>query len=232
MAVYLVVLLSALTSISLRGSKVAVSLYALEARRGRSDSRRSGRAVRRVPAAACSAGRAIGGPLRRAPTDRGRHPDHGRRARASAGMPGIATCSCARRSWVSATCSFTCRCTAWSARSARKRSARAASPPSRSAFRSPLSSVRRRPASPSTPGHRRRLRAARGIAVLPARMSVHRSLIPARVRHEDESQEKSAFDLLAIPALRRTLIMSGAHRDRAVLVLPADLRQRHRPRPR
>ncbi|HEY9447592.1 MAG TPA: MFS transporter, partial [Burkholderiales bacterium] len=30
MAVYLVVLLSALTSISLRGSKVAVSLYALE----------------------------------------------------------------------------------------------------------------------------------------------------------------------------------------------------------
>lgn len=38
---------------------------------------------------------------------------------------------------------------------------------------------------------------------------VHRSLIPARVRHEEEKQAKSAFDLLAIPALRRTFIMSG-----------------------
>ncbi len=38
---------------------------------------------------------------------------------------------------------------------------------------------------------------------------VHRSLIPARVHHAQEKQAKSAFDLLAIPALRRTLIMSG-----------------------
>jgi MFS family permease len=38
---------------------------------------------------------------------------------------------------------------------------------------------------------------------------VHRSLLPTRVRHEEEEQAKSAFDLLAIPALRRTLIMSG-----------------------
>ena len=38
---------------------------------------------------------------------------------------------------------------------------------------------------------------------------VHRSLIPARVRHEEEKHAKSAFDLLGIPALRRTLIMSG-----------------------
>jgi len=48
------------------------------------------------------------------------------------------------------------------------------------------------------------------IALLPALYALlHRSLIPARVRHEEESQGKSAFDLLAIPALRRTLIMSG-----------------------
>jgi predicted MFS family arabinose efflux permease len=38
---------------------------------------------------------------------------------------------------------------------------------------------------------------------------IHKGLIPARVRHEEEAKAKSAFDLLAIPALRRTLIMSG-----------------------
>lgn len=38
---------------------------------------------------------------------------------------------------------------------------------------------------------------------------VHRGLIPARIHHEEEEQAKSAFDLLAIPGLRRTLIMSG-----------------------
>ena len=38
---------------------------------------------------------------------------------------------------------------------------------------------------------------------------IHKSFIPAQVRHEEEEQAKSAFDLLAIPALRRTLIMSG-----------------------
>jgi MFS family permease len=37
----------------------------------------------------------------------------------------------------------------------------------------------------------------------------HRTLIPAHVRHEAEAPAKSALDLLAIPALRRTLIMSG-----------------------
>jgi predicted MFS family arabinose efflux permease len=48
------------------------------------------------------------------------------------------------------------------------------------------------------------------IALLPALYAmVHRGLIPARVRHEQESKGKSAFDLLAIPDLRRTLIMSG-----------------------
>jgi predicted MFS family arabinose efflux permease len=47
-------------------------------------------------------------------------------------------------------------------------------------------------------------------AALPALyVLLHRSLIPAQVRHEEEEQAKSAFDLLAIPALRRTLIMSG-----------------------
>jgi len=46
--------------------------------------------------------------------------------------------------------------------------------------------------------------AASGLYVL-----LHHSLIPQRVRHEEEEQAKSAFDLLAIPALRRTLIMSG-----------------------
>jgi MFS family permease len=38
---------------------------------------------------------------------------------------------------------------------------------------------------------------------------IHKSLIPSRLRHEEEDHAKSAFDLLAIPALRRTLIMSG-----------------------
>ena len=46
--------------------------------------------------------------------------------------------------------------------------------------------------------------AASGLLVL-----VHRGLIPAHVRHEEEERAKSAFDLLAIPGLRRTLIMSG-----------------------
>jgi predicted MFS family arabinose efflux permease len=48
------------------------------------------------------------------------------------------------------------------------------------------------------------------VAAVPAVVVlVRRSLIPARVRHEEEDQAKSAFDLLTIPALRRTLIMSG-----------------------
>src|SRR6185503_14015400 len=47
-------------------------------------------------------------------------------------------------------------------------------------------------------------------AALPAAVVLlHRGLIPAHVTHEDEEQAKNAFDLLAIPALRRTLIMSG-----------------------
>lgn len=46
--------------------------------------------------------------------------------------------------------------------------------------------------------------AASGVYVL-----VHKRLIPAHVRHAEEPQAKSAFELLAIPALRRTLIMSG-----------------------
>jgi predicted MFS family arabinose efflux permease len=46
--------------------------------------------------------------------------------------------------------------------------------------------------------------AASGLYVL-----LHRSLIPKHVQHEEQEQAKSAFDLLAIPALRRTLIMSG-----------------------
>jgi len=37
----------------------------------------------------------------------------------------------------------------------------------------------------------------------------HRRLIPPQVRREPETPAQSAFDLLAIPALRRTLIMSG-----------------------
>jgi predicted MFS family arabinose efflux permease len=38
---------------------------------------------------------------------------------------------------------------------------------------------------------------------------LHRGLMPKHVRHETAGAAKSAFDLLAIPALRRTLIMSG-----------------------
>jgi MFS family permease len=48
------------------------------------------------------------------------------------------------------------------------------------------------------------------VAATPALVVLaQRSLIPTHVRHEEEAQAKSAFDLLAIPALRRTLIMSG-----------------------
>jgi predicted MFS family arabinose efflux permease len=46
--------------------------------------------------------------------------------------------------------------------------------------------------------------AASGLYVL-----VHTSLIPRHIRHEAEDEARSAFDLLAIPGLRRTLIMSG-----------------------
>jgi MFS family permease len=38
---------------------------------------------------------------------------------------------------------------------------------------------------------------------------LYRALIPPRVAHEEEERARSAFDLLAIPGLRRTLIMSG-----------------------
>jgi predicted MFS family arabinose efflux permease len=48
------------------------------------------------------------------------------------------------------------------------------------------------------------------VAAAPAAyVLIHRNVIPGRVRHEEEEQARSAFDLLAIPALRRTLIMSG-----------------------
>ena len=38
---------------------------------------------------------------------------------------------------------------------------------------------------------------------------IHKTLMPAHVRRGEEERTKSALDLLAIPALRRTLIMSG-----------------------
>src|SRR5918996_3580545 len=49
------------------------------------------------------------------------------------------------------------------------------------------------------------------IAATPAvYVLIHKTLMPAHVRHAaEEEQAKSARDLLAIPALRRTLIMSG-----------------------
>lgn len=48
------------------------------------------------------------------------------------------------------------------------------------------------------------------VAAAPAAyVLIHRNVIPGRVRREEEEQARSAFDLLAIPALRRTLIMSG-----------------------
>ena len=48
------------------------------------------------------------------------------------------------------------------------------------------------------------------ISVLPALYVLfHRSLLPPRARHEDEGAARSAFDLLAIPELRRALVLSG-----------------------
>lgn len=48
------------------------------------------------------------------------------------------------------------------------------------------------------------------IALVPAlAILAFRQLVAAKVRHEEEERAKSAFDLLAIPALRRTLILSG-----------------------
>jgi predicted MFS family arabinose efflux permease len=48
------------------------------------------------------------------------------------------------------------------------------------------------------------------VAAAPAiHVLLHRTLIPAQVRHEAPEEGTSAFDLLSIPALRRALIMSG-----------------------
>jgi MFS family permease len=59
-------------------------------------------------------------------------------------------------------------------------------------------------------GYRAAFALLAGVAVLPALYAmVHRRLIPEHTRHEGAAQSKSAFDLLAIPDLRRTLIMSG-----------------------
>ena len=47
-------------------------------------------------------------------------------------------------------------------------------------------------------------------AILPSfYVLLHRGLMPKHVRHETHTEANSALDLLAIPALRRTLIMSG-----------------------
>ena len=48
------------------------------------------------------------------------------------------------------------------------------------------------------------------VAAAPAVFVLLRNgLIPAQMRHQGEAQAQNAFDLLAIPALRRTLVMSG-----------------------
>ena len=59
-------------------------------------------------------------------------------------------------------------------------------------------------------GYRAAFALLAAVAILPALYAmVHRTLIPERTRHEGDAESKNAFDLLAIPALRRTLIMSG-----------------------
>ena len=193
MTVYLVVLLSMLNSIGQRGSKVAISLYALELGAGAAAvgvlaalfatfplllavqaGRISDRFGVRIPivcgALTMAAGLAVAFTVSR-----------------------FTGSSSARRSSAWGTSSSTSRSTTWSARSAPKPSARATSRPSPSAARSLRSSDRRSPASPST----RRLPA--GLCHPPARgrragavVLAHRSLIPARVRHEEEEQAKSA----------------------------------------
>jgi hypothetical protein len=65
MAVYLVVVLSALTSISLRGSKVAVSLYALELGAGAATVGVLAALFAALPAATRRAGWPVRRPLRR-----------------------------------------------------------------------------------------------------------------------------------------------------------------------
>lgn len=47
------------------------------------------------------------------------------------------------------------------------------------------------------------------VSAVPALFVLLRGVVPERVRNEEEPGARSAFDLLAIPALRRTLIMSG-----------------------
>jgi predicted MFS family arabinose efflux permease len=48
------------------------------------------------------------------------------------------------------------------------------------------------------------------VAATPAAyVLIHKTLMPSHVGHGEEQQTQSASDLLAIPALRRTLIMSG-----------------------
>jgi predicted MFS family arabinose efflux permease len=59
-------------------------------------------------------------------------------------------------------------------------------------------------------GYRFALVSLAAIALVPAvAVLSYKALLPRQLRHEEEQRAKSAFDLLAIPALRRTLIMSG-----------------------
>ena len=210
MAVYLVVVLSALTSISLRGSKVAVSLYALELG--------AGAATVGVLAALFAAF-----PLLLA-VPAGQLADRfGVRAPIVAGtlimaaglalplaLPGLTTLllcpALVGLGHVFFHVSVHSLVGALSPEAERTRnfatfslgiSIAAFIGPSAAGFAIELGSYRAAFA----------LLAA--IALLPALYAmVHRGLIPARVRQQ-EPEGKSAFDLLAIPELRRTLIMSG-----------------------
>src|SRR5688500_1086051 len=211
MAVYLVVLLSALTSVSLRGSKVAVSLYALELG--------ASAAMVGLLAALFAAF-----PLLLA-VPAGRLADHfGLRVPivggilimaaglalplAVPGMTALVLCpalvglghvffhvsvhslvgalgSAAERTRNFATFSLGISIAAFIG-------------PSAAGFAIDLA------------GYRAAFALLAAIAVLPAlHAMLHRSLIPDRARQETETHAKSAFDLLAIPDLRRTLIMSG-----------------------
>src|SRR5687768_6551263 len=211
MAVYLVVLLSALTSVSLRGSKVAVSLYALELG--------ASAAMVGLLAALFAAF-----PLLLA-VPAGRLADHfGLRVPIVGGILIMAAGLALPLAVPGMTTLFLCPALvglghiffhvsvhslvgALGTAAERTRnfatfslgiSVAAFIGPSAAGFAIELA------------GYRAAFALLAAIAVLPAlHAMLHRSLIPDRARHETETHAKSAADLLAIPALRRTLIMSG-----------------------
>ena len=170
MTLYLVVLASVLTSIAQRGSKVTLSLYALDLGAGSFAVGLLGALFASFPLHPRGARGQNLGPLRRALRRCSSAAPPWRSALAVPALyPSLpASSSRAARSWGSGTSFSTSRCTTSSARST-PRSGRRTSPPSRSAARSPPSSGPRLAGfSIQYAGFREALLLLAGSAALPA----------------------------------------------------------------